>query len=146
MGRSDDAVARAVDECALALGVAAPQDEDEVLAARGERVDDGIGEDFPAPVLVRARAVRCDGQRRVEEQHAFLADVTRVANALHKAFNPAKVNYGAYGDTGHHLHVHLVPKYKDGFEWGGTFEMNPQKCFLSDEEYQEIIDKIKANL
>ncbi len=82
----------------------------------------------------------------VEEQHAFLADVTRVANALHKAFNPAKVNYGAYGDTGHHLHVHLVPKYKDGFEWGGTFEMNPQKCFLSDEEYQEIIDKIKANL
>ena len=72
--------------------------------------------------------------------------MTRVANALHKAFKPAKVNYGAYGDTGHHLHVHLVPKYKDGFEWGGTFEMNPQKCFLSDEEYQEIIDKIKANL
>ena len=81
-----------------------------------------------------------------EERIAFINDVVRVSNAIHKAFNPDKVNYGAYGDTGCHLHMHLVPKYKDGFEWGGTFEMNPQKKFLSDEEYQKIIDKIKANL
>ena len=81
-----------------------------------------------------------------EERTAFFNDVVRVSNAIHKAFNPDKVNYGAYGDTGCHLHMHLVPKYKDGFEWGGTFEMNPQKRFLSDEEYQEIIEKIKANL
>ena len=81
-----------------------------------------------------------------EERTAFMNDVVRVSNAIHKAFNPDKVNYGAYGDTGCHLHMHLVPKYKDEFEWGGTFEMNPGKTFLSDEEYQEIIDKIKANL
>jgi len=81
-----------------------------------------------------------------EERTAFMNDVVRVSNAIHKAFNPDKVNYGAYGDTGCHLHMHLVPKYKDGFEWGGTFEMNPGKTFLTDEEYQEIIDKIKANL
>ena len=81
-----------------------------------------------------------------EERTAFMNDVVRVSNAIHKAFNPDKVNYGAYGDTGCHLHMHLVPKYKDGFEWGGTFEMNPEKTFLTDEEYQEIIDKIKANL
>ena len=60
-----------------------------------------------------------------EERTAFFNDVVRVSNAIHKAFNPDKVNYGAYGDTGCHLHMHLVPKYKDGFEWGGTFEMNP---------------------
>ena len=35
---------------------------------------------------------------------------------MHEIFNPDKVNYGAYGDTGHHLHFHLVPKYKDGYE------------------------------
>lgn len=81
-----------------------------------------------------------------EERTAFMNDVVRVSNAIHKAFNPDKVNYGAYGDTGCHLHMHLVPKYKDGFEWGGTFEMNPGKTFLTNEEYQEIIDKIKANL
>ena len=81
-----------------------------------------------------------------EERNLFFEDINHVANALHKAFNPNKVNYGAYGDTGHHLHFHLVPKYKDEFEWGGTFEMNPKKKFLTDEEYKAMIEKIKANL
>ena len=81
-----------------------------------------------------------------EERNLFFEDINHVANALHKAFNPNKVNYGAYGDTGHHLHFHLVPKYKDEFEWGGTFEMNPKKKFLTEEEYKAMIEKIKANL
>lgn len=80
------------------------------------------------------------------ERNAFFADVNHVAEALHKAFSPAKVNYGAYGDTGHHLHFHLVPKYTDEFEWGGTFAMNPDKKYLTDEEYSEMIEKIKAAL
>ena len=81
-----------------------------------------------------------------EDRNAFFADVNRAAKAIHKAFNPDKVNYGAYGDTGCHLHMHLVPKYKDGFEWGGVFEMNPGKTLLTDAEYAELIEKIKANL
>lgn len=80
------------------------------------------------------------------ERNAFFADVTRAARAIHAAFSPDKVNYGAYGDTGCHLHMHLVPKYKDGDEWGGVFQMNPQKVFLTDGEYAEMIEKIKANL
>ena len=81
-----------------------------------------------------------------EERNAFFADVNRAAKALHAAFHPDKVNYGAYGETGSHLHFHLVPKYKDGPEWGGVFEMNPQKRFLSQEEYGQMIEKIKAAL
>ena len=81
-----------------------------------------------------------------EERNAFIADVAHAAKALHAAFHPDKVNYGAYGDTGCHLHMHLVPKYQGGDEWGGTFQMNPGKTFLTDAEYQEMIDKIKANL
>ena len=81
-----------------------------------------------------------------EERNLFMADVTRVAKALHAAFHPNKVNYGAYGDTGCHLHMHLVPKYEGGDEWGGVFQMNPQKVYLTDEEYAEMIEKIKANL
>lgn len=80
------------------------------------------------------------------ERDAFFADIAHVSKALQKAFNPDKINYGAYGDTGHHLHFHLVPKYKGGFEWGGVFLMNPQQVFLSDDEYREIILKIEANL
>ena len=81
-----------------------------------------------------------------EERNLFMADVTRAAKALHAAFHPNKVNYGAYGDTGCHLHMHLVPKYEGGDEWGGVFQMNPGKVYLTDEEYAEMIEKIEANL
>ena len=81
-----------------------------------------------------------------EERNAFMADVTRAARALHKAFHPNKVNYGAYGDTGCHLHMHLVPKYEGGDEWGSTCQMNPDKVYLSAGEYDEMIAKIKENL
>ena len=81
-----------------------------------------------------------------EERDAFFADVNRAAKAIHAVFHPDKLNYGAYGDTGRHLHVHLVPKYKDGFEWGGVFEMNPGKTYCKPEEYAEMIEKLKAAL
>ena len=82
-----------------------------------------------------------------EERNRYFADVTKAANAIHKAFGPKKVNYGAYGDTGCHLHFHLVPKYEDDpFEWGGVFAMNPDRKYLTDAEYDEMIEKIKANL
>lgn len=63
---------------------------------------------------------------------------------MHKIFNPDKVNYGAYGDTGHHLHFHFVPKYKDGYEWCDVFAMNPGEKTLSDEEYQDMVEKYRA--
>jgi diadenosine tetraphosphate (Ap4A) HIT family hydrolase len=81
-----------------------------------------------------------------EERASFFEDVNRAAKAIHKVFNPDKLNYGAYGDTGCHLHMHLCPKYKGGDEWGGTFQMNPQKVYLTDEEYEKMIEDIKAAL
>lgn len=81
-----------------------------------------------------------------EERNAYIADVSRAAKAIFKAFNVSKMNYGTYGDTMPHVHMHLVPKYEGGENWGSTFEMNPKKTYLSEEEYQEVINKIKANL
>ncbi len=81
-----------------------------------------------------------------EERAAFIEDIARAAKAIHAVFQPEKINYGAYGDTGCHLHVHLVPKYRDGFEWGGVFAMNPDRTRLCETEYAEIIEKIKSNL
>ena len=78
-----------------------------------------------------------------EEREAFFEDVALAAKAIHKVFHPDKLNYGAYGDTGCHLHMHLVPKYKGGDEWGGVFQMNPGKVFLSDEEYAQMIGEIR---
>ena len=81
-----------------------------------------------------------------DERNRYFADIARVARALHKAFHPKKVNYGAYGDTGCHLHFHLVPKYEGGDEFGGVFQMNPAKVYLTENEYAEMIEKIKSNL
>lgn len=80
------------------------------------------------------------------DRDAYFADIAKVSRALQKAFHPDKINYGAYGDTGHHLHFHLVPKYKDGYEWGGVFAMNPGEKTLTEEQYQVLVDKIKENL
>lgn len=82
----------------------------------------------------------------VEERSAYFEDVARVARALQVVFKPDKVNYGAYGDTGHHLHFHLVPKYAEEFEWGGVFAMNPDQTYLSEEEYAKLIAAIKMEL
>lgn len=81
-----------------------------------------------------------------EEAAAFINDVRKVAKAIHKAFNPDKINYGAFADTMKHLHLHIVPKYEGGASWGKTFEMNPQKVFLENEEYNDLILKIENNL
>ena len=81
-----------------------------------------------------------------EEAAAFIKDVSKVAKAIQKAFNPDKINYGAYADTMKHLHFHLVPKYEGGPSWGKTFDMNPGKVLLNDEEYSELITKINLSL
>lgn len=81
-----------------------------------------------------------------EQRNAFMADVVQVTRAMQKVFNPEKINYGAYADKLSHLHFHLVPKYKDGPDYGGTFQMNPQKVYLSEQEYKEMTDAIRENL
>ncbi len=80
------------------------------------------------------------------DRKAYLADVFACARAIKKAYNPDRINYGAYGDALGHLHFHLVPKYKDGFEWGGTFAMNTGKeNYATDDEIAEVAKKIKDN-
>jgi diadenosine tetraphosphate (Ap4A) HIT family hydrolase len=81
-----------------------------------------------------------------EDRIQFMEDVNRVAEVMHELFHPEKINFGAYGDTMHHLHFHLVPKYKDGFEWGGVFQMNPKLLFLKDEEYEGLIALYRSKL
>ncbi len=81
-----------------------------------------------------------------EERIQFMEDVNHTAEIMHELFHPDKINFGAYGDTMHHLHFHLVPKYKDGFEWGGVFAMNPGKTTLSEDEYKEMIELVRSRL
>lgn len=77
---------------------------------------------------------------------AFMKDVNKVASTLKKLYNAEKINYGAYSDKLPHLHMHLVPKYMDGTDFGGVFVMNPQQNYLSESEYEAMINDIKKEL
>ena len=81
-----------------------------------------------------------------KELLAFMKDVNKVASAMKKLFNAEKINYGAYSDKLPHLHIHLVPKYIAGTDFGGVFVMNPQQVYLSDSEYEAMINDIKKEL
>lgn len=81
-----------------------------------------------------------------QDLSAYMEDVNRVARVMNELFEPSKINYGMYSDKLPHLHVHLVPKYEGGADYGSTFVMNPQKVYLSDREYTETVNLIKNGL
>jgi diadenosine tetraphosphate (Ap4A) HIT family hydrolase len=77
----------------------------------------------------------------------FSRDVSRAAAALQRVFGPDKINYAIFGDLAPHLHVHVVPKYRTGQEWGEPFVLHPSgKQYLHEEGYREVISAIKEHL
>lgn len=80
------------------------------------------------------------------DRNTFMSDVAKVTRAMQAVFHPDKINYGAYSDTLEHLHFHLIPKYEGGPDWGGVFQMNPRQVYLTDAEYQEMAEQLKAQL
>ncbi|MFA4833960.1 MAG: HIT family protein [Patescibacteria group bacterium] len=43
----------------------------------------------------------------------FLGEMSLVAEAVYKAFQPTKLNYELLGNTDRHCHWHIFPRYKD---------------------------------
>ncbi len=43
----------------------------------------------------------------------FLWEMSVVAEAVFRAFNPEKLNYELLGNTDKHMHWHIFPRYKD---------------------------------
>jgi diadenosine tetraphosphate (Ap4A) HIT family hydrolase len=84
-------------------------------------------------------------QLNAEENAGFFADVSRTAQALYNLFHPGKINYATFGDKVPHVHVHIVPKQEGDADWGAAFQEEPKK-FLSDSEYRNLIDQIKAEI
>ena len=81
-----------------------------------------------------------------EEQAEFIHGVSRTAKALKVVFDPDKINYATYGDKVSHLHVHVVPKYEGGPDWGGPFKDDREPVTLSEAEYAGRVAAIKEKL
>lgn len=58
------------------------------------------------------------------EYAALWDEVRDIALALERLYRPDKINYLVLGDRSEHLHVHIVPKYKDKPEWGRVFTVD----------------------
>lgn len=52
----------------------------------------------------------------------LFGEVSAVSQAIAEHTRAAKINYAIYGDLVSHFRVHLVPKQKDGLQWGGPFK------------------------
>lgn len=82
-----------------------------------------------------------------QELTQFMKDVALAAKRLSDISNADKINYAIFGDEVSHLHVHLVPKHKNGRDWGSAFEHEPQEPeFCSDLKYQSLINSLKNYL
>jgi diadenosine tetraphosphate (Ap4A) HIT family hydrolase len=57
-----------------------------------------------------------------EERTGFWSEVTLVAAAVENRYKPLKMNWLALGNGVPHLHVHLVPRYRDDSAAGGPIE------------------------
>ena len=81
-----------------------------------------------------------------QQRDGFFAEVAAVAQAISEYTKADKINYAIYGDLVSHFHVHLVPKHRDGLQWGGPFTDDLLKVLLADQEYEEISQGLLAHL
>jgi len=82
-----------------------------------------------------------------KNRKSFLEDMSRVATALAKTFNPDKMNYELLGNGMPHLHWHLVPRYKTDPMWGRPIWAGSiRRKRLAREEYESLVEHVQSQL
>lgn len=78
---------------------------------------------------------------------AVMEEVSTVAAALYKVFQPDKINYELLGNMVPHMHWHLVPRFANDPLWPRPIWSEPhQELNLGDNEYAERIGAIREAL
>ncbi len=81
-----------------------------------------------------------------DERNGFFRDVAAAAEAIWKLYSPNKINYATFGDLVPHVHIHVVPKYEGGLDWGVPFDDTHPKKLLSEEEYMEAVSRLRSEI
>ena len=69
----------------------------------------------------RGRHVAEPTELDAEDATRYWLEVLRVARALEAHLRPVKMNYNLLGNSGPHLHTHLIPRYADDPRPGWPF-------------------------
>ena len=98
--------------------------------------------------VVVALKGHCDEIWQLTDQQrcGFFADVSLAAQAVSQTVSADKINYAIYGDLVSHFHVHVVPKTRDGLQWGGPFTDTLPKVALPEEEFRALGQAILARM
>jgi diadenosine tetraphosphate (Ap4A) HIT family hydrolase len=80
-------------------------------------------------------------------REVVMEEVTRVATALYKLFQPDKINYELLGNMVPHMHWHLIPRFGTDSLWPRPIwsEPHPEKN-LTASEYAKRIELIREQL
>lgn len=98
-------------------------------------------------LLASERHVRKITDLAEEEYKALMDSVYRAAQAVTALYSPDKINYLVFGDISTHLHIHIVPKYQGGKDWGRVFLTDePEPVYLSEQEYQDSAAALRRQL
>ena len=62
---------------------------------------------LPDPVVPHLNALEPAGQ------HAFLADMARIGQAVQDITDAVRINYAMFGNVEPALHAHVIPRYED---------------------------------
>ena len=81
-----------------------------------------------------------------QEQSCFFSDLSIASKAIFNLYKPNKLNYATYGDKAPHLHVHVVPKYKDKLNWGAPFDDSLEAKKLTDSKYDQMVCEIRKEI
>ena len=91
-----------------------------------------------------------------EEREEFFTITKNLRDTLRKLFHPDLMNYASLANVVRHLHLHVIPRYKDkrtfeGFEfnderWGKNYTSYNEEFKLPEDLMFKIRDTIKENL
>jgi diadenosine tetraphosphate (Ap4A) HIT family hydrolase len=82
-----------------------------------------------------------------EVRAAVMEEVTAVAAALYRLFQPAKINYELLGNMVPHMHWHLVPRFATDPLWPRPIWSEPHvEVYLTPADYAERIESIRKFL
>lgn len=91
-----------------------------------------------------------------EREELFETVFPEIRNSLDEIFDPDLYNYTSLGNDCRHLHIHMIPRYKNivmfegkEFEdefWDKTYAQDYEKVKLDDDQMTKLIEYIRENI
>lgn len=102
---------------------------------------------FPGRCVVKFKDHKTEYfQLTKEERDGYFEEVAATARAIFALYHPDKINYATFGDLVPHVHIHIVPKYQGGADWGSPFDDTQGGVQLEEQEYRQKAEELKHEI